>query len=135
MKNFKIILSLFLLVVVASCYKEEVHKPLYSSEGAPAPISNAVVRNIHGGAIIEYTLPDNETLLYVKAVYTRQGKMVESKSSFYKKSILVEGLGDTLQREVKLYAVNRAEEVSEPVSVTINPLAPAIKSGTNFPAD
>jgi hypothetical protein len=127
MKNFKVILSLFLLVVLASCYKEELHKTIYSSEGAPGPVSNAVVKNIHGGAIIEYSLPDNENLLYVKAVFERQGKIVESKSSFYKKSILIEGLGDTLQREVKLYTVSRSEESSQPVSITINPLAPAIK--------
>jgi hypothetical protein len=127
MKNSKLILSLFLIVLMASCYKQEFHNPLYGDEGAPGPISNAVVKNIPGGAIIEYTLPDNENLLYVKAKYERQGKIVESKSSFYKKSILVEGLGDTLQREVKLYTVSRSEELSEPVSVIINPLAPAIQ--------
>lgn len=127
MKRNNIILSVIFigLLSLQSC-KEEFMKPIYSKTGAPAAIKNAVVENIPGGAVISYTLPDDASLLYVKAVYERKGKMVESKSSFYKKEVLVEGLGDTKAREVKLYAVSRSEEASEPVSITINPLAPPI---------
>ncbi|ACU02934.1 MULTISPECIES: DUF5000 domain-containing lipoprotein [Pedobacter] len=127
MKQFKTILTLFMLVsVVMSSCKEETLKPLYGEKGAPKPVTNASVENIAGGAIISYTLPDDANLLYVKAEYERQGKMVVSKSSFYKKSVLIEGLGDTNPREVKLYAVGTGEEASAPIKVTINPLAPPI---------
>ncbi|WP_316814005.1 DUF4959 domain-containing protein [Pedobacter heparinus] len=127
MKHFKITVLLFTMLsaVLSSC-KEETITPLYGTKGAPKPITNATVQNIAGGAVISYTLPDDANLLYVKAEYERQGKMVVSKSSFYKKTILVEGLGDTNPREVKLYAVGNGEESSTPIQVTINPLAPPI---------
>lgn len=125
MKKIKIILLFFLSASLWSC-KEEMATPIYGGSGAPKPITNVAVENVPGGAVISYTLPNDDNLLYVKAVYERQGQMVTSKSSFYKKEVFVEGLGDTKAREVKLYAVSRAEEASEPVTVTINPLAPPI---------
>lgn len=127
MKRNKNILLLFLAgsILLQAC-KEEVLKPLYDSTGAPAPVTNVAIENIPGGAVISYTLPDDDNLLYVKAVYERHGQTVESKSSFYKKEVLVEGLGDTKPREVKLYAVSRSEDASEPVSVSIAPLPPPI---------
>ena len=127
MKNFKVVFFLLLFIVaVASSCKEEFNKPVYESTGAPQPIKNASVENIAGGAVISYTLPNDPNLLYVKAEFERQGKMVVAKSSIFKRTILVEGLGDTNPREVKLYAVSSSEEASTPISVTINPMDPAI---------
>ncbi len=127
MKKLRHLFLLITLISIAaySC-KEEHLQPIYGGSGAPKPITNTSVENIPGGAIISYTLPDNPNLLYVKAEYERNGKMVVSKSSFYKKSILIEGLGDTNPRGVKLYAVSSSEESSNPVTVNINPLSPPI---------
>ncbi|WP_262247892.1 DUF4959 domain-containing protein [Parapedobacter soli] len=127
MKHFKIMRSLLLFIaVVASSCEEEILTSPYEDSGAPKPITNATVENIAGGAVISYTLPDDPNLLYVKAEYERHGEIVASKSSFYKKSVRVEGLGDTNPREIKLYAVSRGEKESEPTMVTINPLPPSI---------
>src|SRR3546814_14147308 len=42
-----------------------------------------------------------------------------------------EGFGDTKAREVTLYAVDRGENRSEPVTVTINPLTPPMQMVRN----
>ncbi|HTG54805.1 MAG TPA: DUF5000 domain-containing lipoprotein, partial [Niabella sp.] len=50
------------------------------------------------------------------------GREMEVKASYYINNLTVEGFGDTEEHEVKLYAVNRSEMASEPVSVKITPL-------------
>lgn len=127
MKNHKKFLALFLSMSLAfSGCEEEMREPMDKNGGGVQAIESPVVENIAGGAIIRYALPDDPDLLYVKAVYERNGKPVESKASYFKNFVLVEGLGDTRQREVTLYAVSRSEKASAPVTVKINPLAPAI---------
>lgn len=127
MKNFKYLLSVFLLVAVMilSCQEEE-RTPILDDGNPPGPVTSTLVEAIPGGAKISYTLPDNPNLLYVKAVYDRNGEEVIAKASYYKNFIIVEGLGDTQSRKVTLYAVSRSEKVSSPVEVTITPLAPPI---------
>ena len=50
----------------------------------PGPISNVKVENTPGGAILTYSLPQDEDLLYVKAVYSlKDGVMSEARSSLY----------------------------------------------------
>jgi hypothetical protein len=125
MKSCKYILLLaFVAVTVAAC-KEEIIEPS-AGNGAPSPIKNASVQNLPGAARITYELPDNVDLLYVKAVYTINGKQRESKSSLFNNSLIVDGFGNTNQYEVKLYAVNRHEEASSGVSVTVQPLEPPV---------
>jgi hypothetical protein len=126
-RNIKILFSFFLLAIllVNGC-KKELNKPIDDNPNAPQPITNPVVKNIAGGAVISYTLPEDANLLYVKAVYERNGETVASKASYFRNNIIVEGLGDTVEQNVVLYAVSRSEVPSEPVNVKINPLAPAI---------
>ena len=126
MKKIKILFSLFLLTTILFGCKEEFSEPIDENGSAPKPIANASIENISGGAIISYTLPDDPNLLYVKAVYERNGTTVESKSSYFRNYVVVEGLGDTNERNVTLYAVSRAEKSSDPVNVKIAPLAPSI---------
>ncbi len=85
---------------------------------APGVVSNIKVTNLAGAALITYTLPDNENLLYVKALYTLNGQQKEVKVSMFQKKLLVEGFGNTEERNIELYAVSRSEVASEPVSVT-----------------
>jgi hypothetical protein len=126
MKSLKYISIIALFTVVIAACKEELIGPTTKSQGVPGPISNATVENLHGAARIRYTLPDNVDLLYVKALYTVNGKQRESKASMFNNSLIVEGFGNTNQYEVKLYAVNRSEEASTPVSVTVQPLEPPV---------
>lgn len=127
MKNIKIIITGWLLVIVAiaACKKDE-RNPLSKDGTVPGPVSNVQVTNLAGAALISYTLPGDENLLYVKAIYTLRGVEKEVKVSMFQNRLLVEGFGDTDAREVQLYAVSRSEKVSEPVPATIKPLTPPI---------
>ncbi|MEO6523720.1 MAG: DUF5000 domain-containing lipoprotein [Mucilaginibacter sp.] len=127
MKTSKFATLLCLLYVVLAACNKDIHAPISDDGSAPLPITNAFVKNLSGGASISYTLPSSSNLLYVKAVYSINGVEQEAKASFYQKSILIQGFGDTLQRNVTLYAVSRSEKSSEPVVVKINPLRPAVK--------
>lgn len=88
----------------------------------PKPVTEVNVVNVAGGAILTYILPDDEDLLYVKAVYERNGETCESRTSLYKDSLRVEGYGDIQAHEVKVIAVDRSRNESAPVTVTIQPL-------------
>src|SRR5690606_37331026 len=80
-----------------------------------------------GVAKVTYSILNDETLLYVKAIFeSHQGVEREVKSSIYKNYIELDGFGDTNEYQVKLYAVNRSEVSSEPTSFTIRPLTPPI---------
>jgi len=100
-------------------------------EDSPVPeqVSNIQTLSTPGGAIITYTLPLDPNLFYVKAVYeTQLGVVRETKSSFHTDTIIVEGYGDTMEHEVKLYSVGKNERMSEPVVFSIQPLPPAVQS-------
>lgn len=116
-----------MLLLMAAAFQnctEEKSGPIDDDGSVPKPISNPSVENVAGGAIISYELPKDPNLLYVKAVYERNGKMIETKSSYFKNYIMVEGLGDTDEHTVTLYAVSRSEKSSEPKTVKITPLTP-----------
>jgi hypothetical protein len=119
MKKLRVLFSLGLFVL----YQTSCTKPvnLCSDESTPKPISNPQVQNLPGAAKISYTLPDNPNLLYVKAVWEYKGVSHEAKSSLYDNSVLLEGFNDTLQHEVKLYAVSNCEKPSDAVTANVQP--------------
>lgn len=123
MKRYQILFPLFiaLLTLVTAC-KEDKLSPITQTGDAPKALTEIEVENIAGGAKISYSSPDDKELLYIKAVYDLKGVKMEAKASYYKNFIIIEGFGDTNEREVTLYAVSRAEKLSEPVSVKIKPL-------------
>lgn len=94
----------------------------------PGAISNPIVENVNGGAIITYTLPSDNDLLGVKARYsfTDDGEALEMFASKYKDTIRLRGFPDTEKRSVTLSAIDRSFNESAPVEVTINPLTPPI---------
>ena len=93
----------------------------------PGSVSDVKVDNTPGGAILTYKVPQDEDLLYVKAVYSlKDGVQSESRSSMYTDTLKVAGFGDTNPREVTLIAVDRSRNESAPVKTTINPLEPSV---------
>lgn len=115
-----------LLLVAAACKKEE-HASLYGTGSIPAPVTSTSVTNLPGAAEITYSLPHDNSILYVKAEYERQpGNKQEMKASYYANKLIVDGFGDTLAHTVKLYVVNQSEQASEPVTVTVKPLTPPV---------
>jgi len=130
----KIIKLLILITSVAflNACEEIERNPLTSDPVPPQPISNPVVINKPGGAVIRYELPMETDLLYVKAKYSlKDGEKVEVRSSSYLDSVKVEGFNNTDEHKVLLYTVDRSENVSSPVEVTIQPKTPPVLSVAN----
>lgn len=118
---------LLLLIFITACMKDSLHRPVTKNGGAPGAISNVKIENQNGKAVLTYTLPGDDDLSYVKAVYeTSSGHSREVKASYYVNTLTVDGFGDTLPHVVKLYAMSASEKASEPVTVTVNPLTPPI---------
>lgn len=112
---------------IYGCSEQEGMQPVNKNDSQPQQVSNVIVENMPGGATISYTLPESENILYIKAVYEiREGVEQEVKSSYYNKSIKIEGFPDTRQYDVQLYTVSRGEVASEPLTVQVNPLSPPV---------
>ncbi|MDR2955156.1 MAG: DUF5126 domain-containing protein [Prevotella sp.] len=116
-----------LLILLAYSCEEDKLEPLFD-DSAPAKVSDIQVENLQGGVKITYVTPNDENLLYVKAVYTlADGSVHEVKSSYYKNSLVLEGFADTISYTANIYSVSRGEKMSEPTPVTFKPLLSPIK--------
>lgn len=124
------IIGLPALLLLASC--NEVGRIDQIDENAPAPQAASVtkVENKPGGAVIHYSIPNDDNILGVKAVYERNGETCESMASRYVDSLVVEGFGDTAERKVTVYSVGKNGKLSSGSSVTINPTIPPVKTAT-----
>lgn len=89
----------------------------------PGVLSNITVIPTNGGGIINYNLPSDSDILYVKAVYTNTlGEEVFRVSSKHNTSIEVNGLNQTTPIKVSLYVVDENENISEPTEIEFTPL-------------
>jgi len=103
------------------------HEPLEDVDSVPPTPVVTDVKNYAGGARVTYSIPEDETVLYVKAIFESQrGQIREVKSSVYKNHIDLDGFGDTNEYTIKLVAVNRSEIESEPTEFKIHPLTPPL---------
>lgn len=129
MKRLIYRLSLCLLVaMVTQACKQSAIAPIENDGVAPGPVTGVTVTNLSGAAKITYKVPPDLDLLYVRAVYTtKQGETRETKVSSYNNNLTVVGFGDTDSYEVKLYAVDKGGNVSQPTSVTVKPLTAPFK--------
>jgi hypothetical protein len=126
-KNLIIQVLFFVLMSVITSCKEESIGQIPIDDIAPGKVTDIEIKNIPGGAIITYKLPNDEDLLYVKGVYNlRDTVRSEVKSSLYTDTLKIFGFGDTNPKQVTLYAVDRSQNESEGVNVTVNPLEPPV---------
>lgn len=117
----------FCMILFFSCKDEQTVRLEPMDSVPPGPVSNVTWEPTAGGAVFRYTLPDDEDLLCVKAVFYRDnGLRCEATSTIYSDSLKIEGLGSTEQRDVQLIAVDRSNNESQPVTQTITPNAPDI---------
>lgn len=125
-----IFISAILMFLLAGCKEENLLKPYGPLDNTPPKeVSNIEVKNLPGGAVLRYDLPDDADLFYVKGIYQNsKGQQMEARSAAYTDSIRINGFGDTNEYTVKLYAVDHSENASSGVSATINPLTPSITS-------
>ena len=112
-----------------SCSEKEI-SPVNSPTGKPAPVTDVTINPIPGGTIISYIIPKDNEVLAVKAVYTlTNGKQYESSASFYENHLIIQGYNDLKEHEALVYTINRAQELSDPVSVRFIPMeSPISKS-------
>ena len=127
MRKIYLILVLLNLAILMGC-NENTLKPLTDDEVAPGKIAIVKVTPLNGGFEVQYTLPADKDLLYVKAEYDLVGGVKgEVKVSYFENKLRVMGFGDTSERTIKLYAIDRGENQSEPVEFKGSPLVAPIK--------
>nr|WP_295870528.1 DUF5000 domain-containing lipoprotein [uncultured Chitinophaga sp.] len=120
-------LHLFIILLVAGACRQESNGPVLKDKTAPGPVSNVVVESLHGAAKISYAVPADADLLYVKALYTApNGTVRETKVSRYNRDLTVAGFGDTSEYKITVYAVDKSENVSAPVTINVRPLVPPV---------
>ena len=126
MKKFYILISLFTFLLTG-CEEDNLHKPYGPDDGIiPGKVEVLSYTPTAGGAIINFRSPDNEDLMYIVAKYKlASGKEMESRVSAYSSSLKVEGFGNTEEKQITLYAVDRKENIGEPVNYNIVPLTPS----------
>lgn len=116
-----IIISLMSIVGI-SCKEEGRIDFIDDTAPAPGQVTNVTVDNRPGGAVLRYTLPLDKNLLYIRAEYEiKPGVIRETKSSYFKDSVVLERFGTPNTYNVKLYSVGRNEKESAPFIVQINP--------------
>lgn len=117
-----IINMLCIAILLYSCAEESVGQTPVDNM-PPQNVTGVQVQNTPGGALLTYTLPDDEDLLYVKATFIlNNGQRSEVKSSVYTNILELQGFGDTNERLVTLVSVDRSQNESEPLEVKVQPL-------------
>lgn len=118
---------MFVTIALLSNCDEDEKRPLAQDSIPPGPITNVEVENLPGGALITYTMPSDEDVLYVEATFeSANGKLNNWKSSVFNNSIEVAGFPDTVNYTVDLHAVDQSENRSSAVNVDIQPTTPPI---------
>jgi hypothetical protein len=109
-------------LLLASCTEDKVGQQPTDSV-APRPLLRAEAIGIAGGALVIYTVPDNDTdVSYVKGEYVVDGETRIVRSSVYKDYFFVEGLETNVTVDIDLYVVDHSENVSEPLTRTFTTL-------------
>jgi hypothetical protein len=127
MKTKKILFIFGLLLYFVSC-KEVLRYEVNEEDSVPpGKLTNITYTPLYGGARFHYTIPKDEDLLSIDAVYTNaQGQEFWFSASYYADSLDVYGFGTLSEHIVKLYAVDRAGNRSEAIEYSVTPLEPAI---------
>jgi hypothetical protein len=126
MKIYKLMVPVLLFAMMYGCKEDNgLNKPLYKDGQKPGVVTGVVVTNKNGAAKITYKIPADNDLSYIRAEYEiRPGVKREVKASYSNDSLIVDGFGQVKAYEVKLYAVDKGENMSDAVTVTVNPLSP-----------
>jgi hypothetical protein len=116
-------------ILFFSCAEEE--RITYYNPDAPAPAAldpvTVSVKNLPGKSVVKYQTPDDENLLYVKAVYeSAPGVIREAKASVFIDTLLLEGFNAAGDYPVELVCVGKNEKPSDAISITVSPLTPPV---------
>jgi hypothetical protein len=126
MKSIKYLLFLGILGF-AGCTVEMKDYTAAPDKTAPGIVSNVSETPSPGGVTFHYTLPDDDDLMCVKAVYVDdRGIPCEMRASWYVDSLTIEGFGNTEPKTVRLIVVDNSKNESAPVERTVTPGEPVI---------
>ena len=129
MKNTLIWTVLFISLLMLNACVEDPVGLIKEDNVPPGPVVIQSIVPVAGGFEVDYLLPDDKDLLYVKAEYMIGGvKKSEVKASMYQNNLTIVGFGSTESKTVRLYAVDRSENISEPVEFTDSPLVAPVNS-------
>jgi hypothetical protein len=120
---FTRITPLLLFLGVLSCSELPVGQTPVD-KAAPSSLKNVVITPTNGGAHIDYTLPNEDDISYVKCEFLYNGKTRVVRSSVYKNYLEVDGIGEPEEIELKLYVVDHSENISQPHVQKFLPLDP-----------
>ncbi len=110
------------IVLFARCSEEKFNVQYPTDDVPPREVSNVVVENLPGSARLTYDLPDEQDLMYVKAVYPlSNGEMGEIKVSSFSNSMFIKGFGKSKKHIITLFSVDKSLNESAPVTVEIEP--------------
>lgn len=127
-KYYKLIIFVFLL----ACVDDSAHGPYGSDNIPPGMVTIDDVVNTPGGAIIYFTPPTDEDLLYVKASFSDENQIDrEVIVSSVIDSLNIVGFAEQGDYPVEVVAVDRGENESEAVVINISPLEAPIHAILN----
>jgi len=130
--NIKLIYFTLFVLLLSGCKEVDRFKPNSDDSTPPGKVTLKSYKALYGGARFFYTLPPDEDLLSVEAIYTtEEGKNFTFSSSYFVDSLDVYGFPDTEEHSIELFAVDRAGNRSEPLAVTVAPLEPAFSRVAN----
>ncbi|MCS4227235.1 DUF4959 domain-containing protein [Sphingobacterium sp. BIGb0165] len=123
--NLQYIAFSFLLLFFA-CKEIERFSPAADDGTPPGKVELRRYIPLYGGARFFYNIPKDEDLISIDAVYTNpNGKSFTFSASYFVDSLDVYGLPSTDEYTIKLYAVDRTGNRSEPLDVKVQSLEPA----------
>ncbi|MDR2774696.1 MAG: DUF4959 domain-containing protein [Tannerella sp.] len=128
LKNkFLLLIAAIISILLSACDEGARFEIGYDDSVAPAPPTFLRYRPLYGGATLWFEAPKDEDLLSIDATYLNpEGKEVWFSVSFYTDSINVLGFSDTIPKNVKLFAVDRAGNRSKAVEVKVTPQESAV---------
>lgn len=131
-KKFNLLYITFFLLLTFSCKEGERFKPNSGDGSAPGKVTLKNYKPLYGGARFYYSLPPDEDLMSVEAIYTsKSGKTFTFAASYFVDSLDVYGFPSTDEYTIQLYAVDRAGNKSEALDVSVTPLEPAFSRVAN----
>lgn len=113
------------ILALSSC-KDNKPAPQKSDGHPPGKVSEVTWTRLPGAVKISYTSPSDPDLFYVEANCETPSRKIESKATFYNNSLILEGFGDTSEYDTKIFAVDRGENKSAPVTIKIRPGLPPV---------
>jgi len=113
----------FVIIVMANACEEKKLEPIHKSLGQPGKVEILQQKAIPGGVVVTYRIPESEDILSVVAQYTlSNGRKYESEASYFENTLTIAGFNDhSREYTAQLFTINRAQERSEPVTITFRP--------------